>query len=191
MKRRELDRLLGRGRMSRPEKEAILEEALPPRARRGFAFFATRVLAPVAALGLVALVVVRLGGDGGWRAKGGGADAPVVDVGCGGACTHGGTLMFRVGHLREPAWLAAYAIAPSGERIWYFPTDAGELPELPAREASAVVPRGVRIGAEHAPGRYRVETLLLRQRLGRDAIVKLEGGRDLVGKSEQVVEVAP
>ena len=189
MKRRELDRLLGRGRLSRPEKEAILDEALPPRPRHGFAFFAARVLAPAAALGLIALVVVRLG-DGGFHAKGGG-HAPAVDVGCGGACTRGSTLMFRVGALREPAWLAAYAVAPSGERIWYFPTDAGELPELPAHEASAVVPRGVRLGAEHAPGRYHVETLLLRRRLSREEIVALQGGRDLVGKSETVVEVAP
>ena len=190
MKRRELDRLLGRGRMSRPEKEAILDEALPRRAARRWSFFAWRVLTPVAALGLVALVVVRFG-DRGWRAKGGGGDAPIVDASCGGPCTRGSTLMFRVAHLREPAWLAAFAIAPSGERIWYFPTDTGELPALAAHEAPELLPRGIRLGAEHAPGRYRIETLLLRQKLPRDAIVALDGGRDVIGKSELVVEIAP
>jgi hypothetical protein len=191
MRRRELDRLLGRGRLSRPQKEAILDEALPRSSRR-WSRVGWRLFAPVAAVGLVALIGLRRGGER-WRAKGGGADAdaPMVSASCGGACARGGTLMFRVGHLRESAWLAVFAIAPSGERIWYFPTEAGELPELRAHEEPELVPRGVRLGAEHAPGRYRVETLLLRQRLARDAIVKLDGGRDLVSKGEVVVEVAP
>jgi hypothetical protein len=184
MKRRELDRLLGRGRLSRPEKEAIFEAALPrPPRRRWLVWMGAPAAAALAAL---VLVVVRPS-DGGFRVKGG-ADRAVVAASCGGACTRASTIMFRVDELREPAWLAAYATAPSGERIWFFPTDAGEAPQLEPTAAPSVVPRGVRLGEERPAGRYRVVLVLLRHPPSRDEV---DRAGDVITRSEMVLEVGP
>jgi hypothetical protein len=198
--KRELDRLLARGRTARPEREAILDEVLratAPRRRRGLGWWAARLALPMAAAAALLVVVPSVWrrstpeGDGAFRAKGRDGGGPVVEAGCGGGCARGATLVFRVGRLDTPAWLAAWAVTADGERVWYFPSIDKELPRLPPSNEPQVVPRGVRLAGE---GRLVVHTLLLRRPLDRAAIAALDGAAPddvVLARAAQTLEVAP
>jgi hypothetical protein len=164
---------------------AALRSATTPRAPRWLGW---RVLVP--ALGLFALLPLLLlrGGrpDAGDFGAKGGAAGPVVDVGCAGDCKPGATLVFRTQAVREPAYLAAWAVGPDGGRIWYFPTATGELAKVAPHQAPEVLRQGGRIGDAHTPGRWDLHVLLLRQPLSRDAISSLAAAAPEVVASARV-----
>jgi hypothetical protein len=160
----ELDQLLARGRLSGSQydriEERVLERVRPQRKRWWFA------LAPAAAA--ASLLGVWLLGSGAshrpvFTAKSGGEPAlAALDVGCEGPrpheCRLGQTLMFSVGANAPRGYLAAYAERTdgAGARIWYFPTRGGVAPRVEPGASTHVLEQGVRLGASHGTGRYRV-----------------------------------
>jgi hypothetical protein len=86
-------------------------------------------------------------------------------------CHIGDRLVFEVSGAAQGGLLAAYAVAPSGERIWYFPTKDGHLPSVPAAGGRSVVGEAARIGPEHPPGRYTVHLSLVGAAVDRAALV--------------------
>ena len=163
-----LDRLLAKGHLGGPEYDRILnnvfEKTHPRPARR-----AAWILAPVAGLAMAAaavvLVVARPGREP-FAPKGSAAVVSgALSIGCapagggGGVCRVGDTLMFEVNAAVASGYLSAYAEradAAGGDRIWYFPGPTGTSPRVDRGEGTVVVQEGIRLGPEHAPGRYRV-----------------------------------
>jgi hypothetical protein len=171
---RRLDELLSEGRLSGPTRDRILEAALTeiqaekprPAWRRILAW----ALPLSTAMAAVALFVALRPSE--FRARGGAG--PVLELGCRDgaltACPAGSTLLFRAGGAVEGGFLAAWAEpAGGGERVWYFPAEGGESPSLVPRADLQTLPRGIRIGAEQPPGRYRVHLVLSRRPLDRAA----------------------
>ena len=112
----------------------------------------------------------------------------LVTVGCGGEkpllCHLGDTLMFSVGARPREGYLVAYAERvgdPSAQRIWYFPHAGSTSPRVPALAKSSVLPEGVRLGAPHTRGRYRITLRISEAPLSRSQI---EG---LVKDGERVI----
>jgi hypothetical protein len=67
--------------------------------------------------------------------------------------------MFSVGASEERGYVAAYAErvgAPAAPRIWYFPAGSGAQPKIEPAAETRVLGEGVRLGAPHVAGRYRV-----------------------------------
>jgi hypothetical protein len=68
--------------------------------------------------------------------------------------------MFQVNSAVVSGYLGAYAESltdPSRPRIWYFPASTGApSPQVAAGDRTIVLAQGIKIGPEHAPGRYRV-----------------------------------
>lgn len=198
MKRRDdrkLDELLTGGYLAGDEYDRIFERVLaetgqrPPARRRSWLWAA---LAPglTVASGLAVWLVVRAPPDH-FGAKGpvpGSAEVTpgVLDVACaprGGGparrtphtCRPGDTLMFEVNAAVVAGSLGAYAEpvgAGPGARIWYFPTAGGASPTVAPGTGTVVLPEGVTIGPEHAPGRYRITVWVARRPLGRAEIAK-------------------
>lgn len=161
----ELDQLLARGQLSGRQYDAIAESVLAATApRRRFSPFVWLPAAAVASAFGVWLFLGLKPGDGDFRAKSGGvASETVVSLGCGGSepgvCRLGDTLMFAFHAGPGAGHLAAYAERigeATPRRIWYFPNADGKGPRVEARSSTLVLPQGVRLGAPHTPGRYRV-----------------------------------
>ena len=181
-----LDRKLARGGLSGPEKDRILERVLEgvPEARaadrrRWFRMPAVLVAAAGAAAAMALVLVADRDGGGpateakagnAFRAKGADEGGPAVDVACAHHCRPGDTILFRVGHLDTAAYLNAFAEAPDGERIWYFPSEASAAPRLEPTDGMTIVPRGVRLGPEHGPGPHAVHVVLTSERVPRPVI---------------------
>jgi hypothetical protein len=166
----ELNQLLARGRLSGAEYDRVERQVLArvaPKPRRLWP-----VLAPLAAA-LCAGAVFLFG----WRStpidgsetpprftpKGNGTVNGVVSAGCGGTdagvCHLGDTLMFTVSGRTSGGFLVAYAErldGPTGERIWYFPKASGAAPRIEASTGTLVLRDGIRLGAPHTRGRYRL-----------------------------------
>jgi hypothetical protein len=174
------DTLLSQGNLSGQQREEVLARVLDgvsaaepaPRGRR--ALWAGASLAVAAAL---VLLVVRPALRSDLRDKGGAG--PILRVACepGGmeACRLGSTLLFAVEGAPASAHLAAYAEPlGGGERVWYFSAE-GESPPVTDRTPDAVLRRGIRLGAEHRPGPYRLTVLLTGSPLPRAALLDLAG----------------
>ena len=160
----ELDELLARGRLSGNQydsiEERVLERTRPERSKRWW-FALAPATAAASLLGV--WLVARAGSDDGFTEKGGGEPArAAIDVGCEGprphVCRLGETLMFSVGASERPGYLAAYAerVDVPAPRIWYFPARSGGQPRVEPAAATRVLGEGIRLGAPHVPGRYRV-----------------------------------
>ena len=188
-KERELDYLLARGRLSGAEKERVLAAVLD----RTEAEPVPKLMAAVIGVGrfvhpwrwaLATATVLLLAAPSVWllrqgavedalRVKGTSAAGPVLEAGCTGGCRLGSVLLFRVQGAEHRTFLAAFAVGPSGEKVWYFPAEGGEMPEVAAKAAPQVLPRGARLGPEHVAGTYALHLLLLPERLGRDELLRL------------------
>jgi hypothetical protein len=210
---RQLDRLLARGRLARPEQERILEAVLAasapkPRPRR--LWLALPALASLAlAAGVVALVLRAPGSSdpaatspsphatdpaGELRVRGAGG-APSIRAGCEGPCRPGALVMFEIDGLTERAHVAAWAVGPDGGRTWYFPSTGQPAPAVPPSAGPQVLAQGVRLGPEHVAGVYTLQLLLVRAPLERDVLVALTEGRGprelLIAQRTQPLELAP
>jgi len=164
----ELDEILARGTLGRPRHDEILRRVLrrtePPLQRwkrRGL----MSVGALGAALGVWALLLRPH--EGTFTARGldqAGTASGAIEIGCGPTgqrfCREGSTLMFQVNSAVVSGYLGAYAESltdPARPRIWYFPTSTGSpSPQVVAGDRTIVLGQGIKIGPEHAPGRYRV-----------------------------------
>jgi len=162
----EFDQLLARGRLSGSQydriEERVLERVRPERRQRWW--FALAPATAAASLLGVWLLGRNVEAPDAFTAKGGG-DSPrtVIDVGCEGqrphVCRLGQTLMFSVGASEARGYLAAYAERvgdPATPRIWYFPVRSGAQPRVESAAETRVLGEGVRLGAPHVAGRYRV-----------------------------------
>jgi len=127
-------------------------------------------LIPVGALVLVlgaGLALFQADGPG-FSAKGARLQSPStfagrIDIACQSSsaprCRVGETMMFAIGPSKTSGYIAAYAQRvgdPTGERIWYFPDAAEKAPFVSAGDSTRVLAEGVKVGAEHRPGKYRV-----------------------------------
>jgi hypothetical protein len=187
--------LLSGGNLSGQQREEALErvlDGLPARAPAR-----TRLMALATAFLMVsgaAAFFLFFPRDSQLRAKG--ARAPILRVDCEpgglGGRSLGGTLMFAVQGARAEARLAAYAEpADGGERIWYFSGD-GESPAVGDQTPDAILRRGIRLGAEHRPGAYRLTVLVTATPLSRPAILELaRSGRGALARQTWSLSVVP
>jgi hypothetical protein len=161
----ELDQLLARGRLSGSQydriEERVLERVRPERRRRWW--FALAPATAAASLVGVWLVAGNAPERDAFTAKGGGDPArAAIDVGCEGprphVCRLGQTLMVSVGASERRGYLAAYAerVDVPAPRIWYFPVRSGGQPRIEPAAETRVLGEGIRLGAPHVAGRYRV-----------------------------------
>jgi hypothetical protein len=87
-------------------------------------------------------------------------------------CRVGDTMIFMVSPAVRTGYLVAYAQRvdePNGERIWYFPDAAGRSPFVTGDGSTRVLDEGVKVGAEHRQGKYRVTLWLARSAIARGA----------------------
>jgi len=195
-----LDELLGRGGLGGPEYDRILKMVLARTTPRP-AWRTTWLLAPAAGLSLaavaVALALVRPGG-GAFAPKGDALTASTaLSIGCGPSssriCRVGDTLMFEVNTAVASGYIGAYAEpagAPAGQRIWYFPGASGIAPRVDRGPGTVVVPEGIFLGPEHAPGKYRVTIWLSIRPLGR-AEVDSVGAESVRARTTLDLEIVP
>jgi hypothetical protein len=190
---RKLDYLLAQGRLPGPEKERI-KDALLAQARpqqRSARRWVLAALAGGLAVGVGAfLLVPRMES---FSVKGGGGRAQ-LEVECLGgspdACPVGSTLMFVVSGSPRVAFLTAYAEpASAGEPIWYYSAQE----DSPAVGADRTVPlrRGIRIGSEHRPGRYRLHLLLSERPLRREEALAARSRTILATRTLPLTVVLP
>jgi hypothetical protein len=176
-----LDQLLSRGSLGGPQYDEIFERvmersgATAPARRR---FWRWSWVAAVALAPAVVLLLVHRSGDQALRSKGPPGQAiAAVDISCGPsaarACRAGDVLMFTVNAAVASGYLGAFAERlddPTHERIWYFSEATTGPPLVRPGAGTVVVPRGIRIGPEHRPGRYRVTAWIASQPLDRGQI---------------------
>jgi hypothetical protein len=75
------------------------------------------------------------------------------------------------------------------ERIWYFSAE-GDSPRLTLGAGTEVARRAVRVGAEHAAGRYRIH-LFLTPAPVTQAVLLAGGARDALATREIDLRVGP
>jgi hypothetical protein len=154
-----IDVLLTSGPLSGAQKEQVLRGILgasaPARRAHRVAWFL-----PVAAVAGFLLLwrasTAPTVETGVFRPRGGPAGGPLVTVGCHTTCRRGAVLLFRIDGVPVGRYLAAYAEAPDGRRIWYFPDHDGSQPRLPPGDGPLALSRGILLGEAHTPGHYRV-----------------------------------
>jgi hypothetical protein len=186
-----IDSLLAQGALGGPARERILDRALSaaaPRRRRWSRWLALAI--PAAAVMLFFALRPRPA----FTPKGGRAGA-LLDVNCGDTvgrkCARGSTLLFQVGGAAQSGVLLAWAEPKDGgERIWYFPDNNGEVPQVRASSSLQTLARGIRIGPEHAAGDYMVHIVLARRPLTR-AEALAASPKDVVDSATVPLEVLP
>jgi hypothetical protein len=173
--------LLGRGRLSGPQRDRIFEHAF--NANRGIRRFRRRATVAFAALLPVAAAVaffVRSAPDTGgatqgrWLAAKGFSGEVELGARCPGrapgSCRTGDRLIFEVAGARSAGYFAAYADCEGRERIWYFPARGAGMAAVPATEGYAVLEQAARVGEEHGIGRCMVHLFLLDRPVERAAL---------------------
>ncbi len=155
-----LSRLLsGRNRLSRLEKEQILDSVLAetaPRRRSRWWFAAVPAVAAALVLVLV-LVPSGRGAQGDFTARGAGHALGAFEPTCAGGCMTGSKMLFDVAGTEGYRYFAAFSQRADGTVLWYFPSsdDATSI-ELAQQAGIGVLDRGIVIGREHPAGTYRV-----------------------------------
>jgi hypothetical protein len=101
--------------------------------------------------------------------------------------------MFVVSPRVPAGYLFAYAQRidePDGERIWYFPDAAGRSPLVTTGGLTAVLEKGVKVGAEHRPGKYRIDLWLTPTPIRRDVPTLASRTAEGVGTTIEI-EIVP
>lgn len=138
--------------------------------------------------------------EGGFTAKGeadaSGSAALGIDVACletGSATCHvGETILVRVEGRSPAASLAAYATregAPDA-KIWYFPEANGSWADVAAGRETQVIPRGIKLGPEHRPGRYVVHVVIARRPMGKEEALDVANA-DVLVRVTRPLEIVP
>lgn len=179
--------LAGRDRLSRLEKEEILEKVLSRSAPRRTRWWWAAL--PAVALAAVVFVIALPGShkESEFTARGGGKPIAAFTPSCS-PCTPGGTLLFDT-HGTTYRYFAAFARRSDGTVLWYFPAEAGASLDLGNQPTHGVLDRGIAIGPEHTPGTYRVYGVFSDQPLTRAQIrERFERGELHVVEKELVVQ---
>jgi hypothetical protein len=185
----QLDRILARGYLGGPRYDEIWarvsKRTVAPRSAQRWRRFSP-ALAWAATLGGVLLFAGANVDFSKVRAKGTNTtESPMdaIEVGCSEkgdrVCETGSTLMITVNAAVVSGFVGAYAErigAPLQDRIWYFPTSEGQMPEVVPGQSTVVLPKGIRIGEEHEPGRYRVTVWIASRLIDRSEVDSLSSG---------------
>jgi hypothetical protein len=156
-----MSRLLsGRNRLSRLEKEQILDRVLgevaPTRRRSRWWFAAMPALAAAAVL-LLVLVPWRSRHAADFTARGASHAVGAFEPRCAHGCGAGDKLLFDLAGTTGYRYFAAFSQRGDGTVLWYFPTSDGATSlELGSELGSGVLDQSIVLGSEHAPGTYRV-----------------------------------
>jgi hypothetical protein len=164
--------LAGRDRVSRVEKDAILDGVLGaapvPRAR--WPWLVLPALAAAAALFVIAPWHASAPSSG-FTARGGSQPVATFNATCAGGCTQGAKLVFDLHGATGYRYFAAFAQRGDGKALWYFPTADNAIGvDLATLPATGVLDRTVVLGAEHPAGRYRIYGVFSHEPLTRAAI---------------------
>jgi hypothetical protein len=164
--------LAGTDRMSRVEKDAILDRAVAAASPRRVRWI--WLAAPVLAAGIAVIAVAPWrthSKDGELAPRGDSRPTAALRVTCPTACAPGSKLLFDVYGTTSYRYLAAFAKRSDGTVLWYFPTaDVAPGVELASATEKGVLDRGIILGAEHPPGTYRVYGVFSTAPLTRAAI---------------------
>ena len=189
-----LSRLLaGRNRLSRVEKEQILDSVLAQTAprRRSRWWFAAM---PAAAAAVAILLVIapwhgrEQGGD--FTARGGGHVLGAFKPTCARGCTAGDKILFDLSGTQGYRYFAAFSQRADGSVLWYFPASDDEKSlDITHQLRSAVLDRGIVIGSEHPPGTYRVFGVFSDEPLSRQQLRdRFDVARLTAGPGTSVIE---
>ena len=157
-----MSRLLsGRNRLSRLEKEQILDNVLgevapaPKRMRWWLAAMPAVAAAVVVLLVLAPWRAQQQGSD--FTARGGGQRLGAFKPTCAHGCRPGDKLLFDLDGTAGYRYFAAFSQRSDGTVLWYFPSnDEATSLDLSRQLGSGVLDQGIVIGNEHAAGTYRV-----------------------------------
>jgi hypothetical protein len=195
--RDKIDDLLARGRLGAPRRERIFEEV--HRHVRGGPFARSRVLViagPLAlAAGLLLLLRPQAGKPGAYAPKG--SSSTQVEVSCSGGelshCPRGSKLIFRFDALPASGFLHAFAepLEKGQERVWYYPTAVNAPPHLEHAAEGQILNRGIVVGTEHVPGRYRVHIVVASRSLSREELQRSEAPDVVATNVVELVIVEP
>ena len=186
--------LLAGGRLSGAQRERVLAGALRRSQRRPWRVVGALALVLPAAAAVA--FFVRGGAENGSEAghlvpKG--SPAPLLSARCpgraSGTCRTGDRLIFEVAAAKKPGFFAAYAECGARERIWYFPTASGALPQVATGDGTAVIDQAARIGAEHGVGRCALHLFLLPEPASRASVLAFGQGAADGTKADVVIEV--
>ncbi len=183
---RKLDRLLARGGFSGAEREEIFYASLQASTSLRRASWRMSMGYAAAAVALVVLPVALWSSfEGGYRSKG---SAVPIEAVCRDRCQESDKILFRVTP-EARGFLAAYAEAEDGQLIWYFPSQNSDMPKL-SHASGAFLTVGVRIGAEHRPGRHQVHLAVFEHPLDQTSVLRAVQN-DTVRHWTQSLEVRP
>lgn len=154
------------------EKEQIFAQVVHHAAVRGKpsqgrGVFVLRLASGLAALAVIVAVPVfvnvnRPSPQDEFLARGGQSANATYSVKCLGAkgetkCVQGNKLIFEVTPPEEQRYFAAFAKADDGTIIWYFPGDENTKSlKVEENKQRGILAKGIRLGAEHRPGRYEL-----------------------------------
>lgn len=169
-----LSRLLsGRNRLSRLEKEQILDSVLAetaPRRRARWWFAAVPAVAAAVAI-VVVLALPSQHEPAEFTARGSGHALAAFEPTCAGGCVSGSKILFDVAGTEGYRYFAAFSQRSDGTVLWYFPSsDADTSIDLAQQAGSGVLDRGIVIGSEHPAGTYRMFGVFSTEPLSRQQI---------------------
>lgn len=187
--------------MSGAARERVLANLEKKQPRRRGVLAATAVGMATFAAAAAALVVMRP--DQGFTAKGSAIEtetsSPHATIVClesvereKGPCHVGDTLLFQLDGASPAGFFAAYAspVSSPESRVWYFPEANGAWPSIAADVDRQTLPRGIRLGSEHSPGRYVVHVLVARRPLDKEAAIDPKNP-DVLSRSSLDLEILP
>lgn len=191
--------LSGRNRISRLEKERVLQQVLSQVAAAETEKVATRRRNRWLWPGLLALASTTAGlallwrvqqwpsRDGELWTRRGGPVAPgqsQLQTVCSDgqkevACAPGRRLLLGLSFAPERPFFAAYAVRPDGAVLWYVPAAATQASvDLRAWLRRGYLAESLLLGDEHLPGRYRLYAIFSPQPLERQSLKDLVARRD-------------
>jgi hypothetical protein len=184
--------LAGRNRLSRQEKEQILDGVLGAVAPRRMSRWWFAAMPAVAAAAVVMLVLAP------WRAReqsdfttrGGSHVLGAFTPTCASGCTAGDKILFDMNGTKGYRYFAAFSQRADGTVLWYFPSsdDAVSL-DLDRQLGSGVLDHGIVIGGEHFAGTYRVFGVFSNEPLSRAQIrERFDAERVIAGPGTSVIE---
>jgi hypothetical protein len=151
--------LAGRNRLSRPEKEQILDHVLAQSAprRRSRWWLATMPAIVAAVTVLLVLGPWRGSEQGEFTARGGDHLLGAFKPRCAHDCAAGDKILFDLHGTIGYRYFAAFSRRADGTVLWYFPrSDDAKSLDLSRELGSGVLDHGVVIGSEHPAGTYRL-----------------------------------
>jgi hypothetical protein len=172
--------LSGRNRLSRVEKDQILENVLdevaPQPKRLSKVWTAVPLVAAAAVIALVPLALWHTGHeDDAFSSRGQSVSVAALSLSCGGVkdavCSQGDKLLFDLSQSTGYRYFGAFARSEDGTIIWYFPeSPEGTSLDLTQRLVDGVLDRGAVLDEHHRPGRYEVYGVFSNEPLTRQSL---------------------